>query len=67
MEWGTGRAREEGVCASLICAEGKEGFYARRGFTAEGGRANVGALEGVSGGAILFKDVERGEEGERDG
>lgn len=55
MQWGKDRARQEGVCASLTAAEGKEGFYKEMGF-GEVGRANVGPLAGVEGGAVMFCD-----------
>lgn len=55
VQWGKGRAREEKVCASLTSAEEKEGFYAKMGFE-EVGRANVGPLEGVLGGTVMFCD-----------
>lgn len=55
VDWGVRRAEREGVSASLISARGKDGFYGRLGFV-EVGRADVGPLEGVGGGAIMFRD-----------
>ena len=61
-------AESEGVCASVISAEGKEEFYRRGGFTTGpvgrsgcGGRGNP--LAGVPGGLVWFRDV-RGGDGE---
>lgn len=56
VQWGVNEAKQEGVCASLISASGKERFYGRFGFV-EVGRANVGPLSGIDGGAIMFNDV----------
>lgn len=63
VQWGKNRAAEEGVCASLTSAEGKEGFYEKMGFEMVGS-ACVGPLrEGrVEGGGVMFWDG--GEEGE---
>ena len=55
VEWGKERAREEGIGASLTSAEMNEGFYSNMGFM-EVGRANVGPLVGVEGGAVMFCD-----------
>lgn len=58
---GVDRAREEGICAGLISAHGKEGFYQKCGFgepvgwASEGGEANP--IHMVPGGAILFTEV----------
>lgn len=61
VQWGKDRAREERVCASLTSAERVEGFYEKMGFE-QVGRANVGPLEGVEGGAVMFWDGDgRGE------
>src|SRR5271156_155625 len=43
VQWGLDEAVMEGVCASVIAADGKERFYGRCGFV-EVGRANVGPL-----------------------
>ena len=55
VKWGLEEARKERVCASVISALGKEGFYGKFGFV-ERGRANVGPLKenGIRGGAIMF-------------
>jgi len=55
VEWGLERAARDGVCAAVISADGKEGFYGKLGFV-EVGRANVGPLaeNGIQGGAIMF-------------
>lgn len=58
---GVERAKEEGICASLISAKGKETFYQKFGFgepvgwASEGGEANP--IHMVPGGAILFTEV----------
>ena len=41
-QWGIGRAKEEKVAASVICAGQKRGFYRRCGFKAVGGRMSEG-------------------------
>lgn len=59
VEWGIAKADEENVCASVISADGREGFYGKSGFV-EMGRANdFGALKenGIVGGAIMFREV----------
>lgn len=43
------------MCASLTSAKEKEGFYEKMEF-GEVGRANVGPLEGMEGGAVMFCD-----------
>lgn len=55
MHWGKDRAREEGICASLTAAEDKNSFYEKLGFV-EVGRANIGPLTSVQGGAVMFCD-----------
>jgi len=56
VQWGMNEAKSEGVCASVIAAKGRERFYGRFGFV-EVGRANVGPLASIEGGAIMFNDV----------
>ncbi|KAE9375094.1 putative GNAT family acetyltransferase [Stipitochalara longipes BDJ] len=56
VQWGIEEAKREGICASVIAAEGKDRFYGRFGFV-EVGRANVGPLAGIEGGAIMFNDL----------
>lgn len=56
VQWGIDEAGKEGVPASLISAKGKERFYGRFGYV-EVGRANVGPLAGIEGGAIMFNDA----------
>lgn len=60
VQWGTKKAEQEGVCASVIAALGRDRFYGRCGFV-EVGRANVGLLKenGIQGGAIMFTDVKK--------
>lgn len=55
VEWGKNRARQDKTCASTTSAEFKEGFYEKLGFV-QVGRANVGPLESVEGGAVMFCD-----------
>ncbi len=61
VEWGLELAAQDRVHASVIAADGKEGFYRRMGFV-EVGRANVGPLaeSGIRGGAIMFTGVTPG-------
>ena len=56
---GVQRSEEEGVCTSLISSWNKEGFYGKSGFV-ETGRANVGGLKELKGGAIMFRDAAAG-------
>jgi len=56
VQWGVDEAKNEGVCASVIAAKGKDRFYGRFGFV-EVGRANVGPLASIEGGAIMFNDI----------
>lgn len=55
-------AEKEGWCASVISAEGKEGFYQSCGFdvgpvgrSGEGGKGNM--LWDVPGGLVFFRDA----------
>lgn len=58
LKWGMERAAEEGICVSLISANGKDGFYKRHGVDQEVGWATEGGeenpLHSVAGGLILF-------------
>lgn len=56
VQWGLEEAEKENMCVSVISSLGKEGFYGKFGFI-EMGRANVGPLTGIQGGAIMFRDV----------
>jgi len=56
VNWGVEEAENEGICTSVIAAFEREGFYAKFGFV-EVGRANIGPLAEVKGGAIMFKDL----------
>jgi len=58
VQWGVAEAAEEGVCASVISADGKEGFYGKFGYV-EVGRSNVGPLADLQGGAIMFTDTQK--------
>jgi predicted N-acetyltransferase YhbS len=55
VTWGVEQAEKEGICASVIAAWKREQFYMKFGFR-EVGRANVGPLAGVKGGAVMFRD-----------
>lgn len=58
VAWGLARAEADGVCASLVSAEGKDGFYQRCGFDVQDGRAGDGEgnpLAGVGGGNLWWK------------
>jgi GNAT superfamily N-acetyltransferase len=60
VQWGLDQAAREGVCASVIGADGKERFYQRCGFDREYGRSGQGEgnpLADVPGGIIFFRDV----------
>jgi GNAT superfamily N-acetyltransferase len=58
VQWGLDEAVKEGVCASVISAYGKEGFYGKRGFR-EVGRADGGPMveNGIKGGAVMFTNI----------
>lgn len=58
VRWGLGRAEEEGVCASVISAKGKDEFYRKAGFDWQDGTAGMGAgnpLANVEGGNMFWK------------
>lgn len=52
---GKGKREKRKWCASVTAAEETEGFYNKMGFK-EVGRANVGPLSQVEGGAVMFCD-----------
>jgi GNAT superfamily N-acetyltransferase len=59
VQWGLGRAREEGVCASVIASEGNAPFYIKCGYDEVVGNACEGignpiGEAGTKGGDILF-------------
>lgn len=63
VKWGLDQAEREGVCASVISADGKEEFYRRCGFDVQEGRAADGEenpLRDVPGGLVFWKDFGRG-------
>lgn len=56
--WGLERAEQEGICASVISAWGKDAFYQKCGFNIQDGRAGAGEgnpLADVSGGNMWWK------------
>lgn len=57
VQWGLDHAKEDGVCASVISARGKDPFYRKCGFDVHDGRAGMGVgnpLADVEGGNILW-------------
>ncbi|KAI1841471.1 hypothetical protein JX266_012311 [Neoarthrinium moseri] len=61
VQWGLDRAQEERVCASVVSAWGKDGFYQKAGFNVQSGCATSGEgnpLANVRGGNIFWKDLE---------
>ncbi|KFY10948.1 hypothetical protein V492_04766 [Pseudogymnoascus sp. VKM F-4246] len=55
VKWGISQSAIEGICTSVIAAWEKDPYYARFGFK-EVGRADVGPIAGVKGGAVMFRD-----------
>lgn len=60
VQWGLERAQEDGVCASVISADGTEGFYRKCGFDEQHGSAKQGegnplALAGIRGADMFWK------------
>lgn len=58
VQWGLERAEEEGICASVVSAKGKDGFYRKAGFDLLEGSATSGKgnpLAGVEGGNIHWR------------
>lgn len=56
--WGLNRAEEEGICASVISAKGKDAFYKICGYEIQDGRAGMGEgnpLADVEGGNMWWK------------
>jgi GNAT superfamily N-acetyltransferase len=62
VQWGLNQARQEGVSASVISAEGKERFYQTCGYlvgpVARGGEGEGNELRDVPGGLLFFMDKE---------
>lgn len=59
VEWGLDLAEKEGVCASVLSADGKEEFYRKCGFDLQEGRAGDGEgnpLKDVAGGLVFWKE-----------
>lgn len=60
VQWGLDLAEKEGVCASVISADGKEGFYRKCGFDVQeghGGQGEGNPLKDVAGGLIFWKEA----------
>ncbi|KAL6880046.1 acyl-CoA N-acyltransferase [Trichoderma longibrachiatum] len=60
VQWGLGKAEADGVCASVISAFGKEGFYSKCGFDEQYGSATQGEgnpLAGIKGGNIYWRGI----------
>ncbi|CRK31779.1 hypothetical protein BN1708_005579 [Verticillium longisporum] len=58
VQWGIQRAREEGICASVVSAKGKDGFYTKCGFDEQYGSARQGegnTLAEVEGANMFWK------------
>ncbi|KAF3352579.1 hypothetical protein VDGD_08283 [Verticillium dahliae] len=58
VQWGIQRAREEGICASVSSAKGKDGFYTKCGFDEQYGSARQGEgnpLAEVEGANMFWK------------
>ncbi|CAJ0547434.1 Ff.00g041880.m01.CDS01 [Fusarium sp. VM40] len=63
VQWGLDKAQAEGVCASVVSALGKDGFYAKCGFDEQYGSARQGEgnpLADVEGSSIYWKWPNRG-------
>ncbi|KAF2266266.1 acyl-CoA N-acyltransferase [Lojkania enalia] len=60
VQWGLDKAREEGVCASVVSSKPGYNFYRKMGFKHEVGMATEGEgnpLNGLESGWILFTDT----------
>lgn len=58
VHWGLKQAKEEGICASVISARGKDDFYRKCGFNLQEGSASMGEgnpTAGVEGGNMFWK------------
>ncbi|KFY29441.1 hypothetical protein V493_02358 [Pseudogymnoascus sp. VKM F-4281 (FW-2241)] len=55
VKWGISQAEGAGICTSVIAAWEKDPYYERFAFK-EAGRADVGPIAGVKGGAVMFRD-----------
>jgi GNAT superfamily N-acetyltransferase len=58
VQWGLRRAEDDGVCASVISAFGKDGFYRKSGFDVQYWSAGMGdgnPLANVDGGNMFWK------------
>lgn len=58
VQWGLDKAQDEGVCASVISALGKDEFYLKCGFTEQHGNAGQGEgnpLAGIEGSNMYWK------------
>ncbi len=59
VKWGLDQAEREGVCASVISAEGKENFYQRCGFDVQehwGGQGEGNPMKDLPGGLIFWRE-----------
>lgn len=57
VQWGLDRAQSEGVCASVMAAKGKDGFYQKCGYTIQDGSGGMGEgnpLSNVEGGNMWW-------------
>lgn len=58
VQWGLSRAEEEGICASVISAKGKDAFYQKCGYDLQDGCAGMGdgnPLADVAGGNMWWR------------
>lgn len=59
VRWGLDRARDEGVCASVVAARGKDPFYRKCGFDVQDGNWGMGGednpLHGFEGGNMHWR------------
>jgi predicted N-acetyltransferase YhbS len=58
VQWGLEKAQAEGICASVVSALGKDGFYIKCGFDEQHGSARQGEgnpLADVEGSNIFWK------------
>ena len=58
VKWGLQQAEREGICASVISAYGKDGFYKKCGFDVQDGHAGMGEenpLHDIKGGNIWWR------------
>lgn len=58
VQWGLDQAEREDICASVMSAAGKDGFYQKCGFNIQDGRGGMGEgnpMAGKEGGNVWWK------------